>query len=67
MLHTIVVRRAIDAVDRVEREFRSMQRKGDLKEFNASFKAARAIDPSLRYLDFVHTKKTATLEALAVV
>jgi hypothetical protein len=37
---------------------------GDLREFNAAFKAARAADPSLRYADFMEARKVALLEAL---
>ncbi|SFH69833.1 hypothetical protein SAMN04487925_10154 [Bradyrhizobium sp. cf659] len=42
-----------------------MKLKGQLRELNQSFKAARAIDPSLRYADFFQAKKAALLEALA--
>jgi hypothetical protein len=42
-----------------------LQNTGGMKELNRAFKAARAADPSLRYYDFINTKKMAMLEAIA--
>jgi hypothetical protein len=63
--HAMAVQRAIDTVDRIEREFGTMQCKGELKEFNAAFEAARALDPSMRYLDYVLSTKAAMLDAIS--
>jgi hypothetical protein len=43
-----------------------MQKSGDLKDLNRDFKNARAADLKLRYQDYMHGRKAAMLEALAV-
>jgi hypothetical protein len=63
--HHIAVERAIGVVETVERKFDDLKAKGDLREMNAAFKAARAVEPSLRYADFLWAKKAAMLEELA--
>lgn len=42
-----------------------MKSKGELRELNQSFKDARAVDPPLRYAEFLEAKKAALLEGLA--
>jgi hypothetical protein len=42
-----------------------MQHNGGLRDLNRSFKAARKVDRSLRYHDYLHAKKAAMLEAIA--
>jgi hypothetical protein len=44
-----------------------MKESGAMNEFNAAFKAARKVDKSIRYFDFLHSRKAAMLEAIAVV
>ena len=43
----------------------TMQHNGGLRDLNRSFKAARKVDRSLRYHDYLHAKKAAMLEAIA--
>ncbi|MGY3413416.1 hypothetical protein ACVWZV_009583 [Bradyrhizobium sp. GM5.1] len=38
---------------------------GELFEFNAAFKAARKVHPTIRYQDYLHARKAAMLEAAA--
>jgi hypothetical protein len=38
---------------------------GELREWNAAFKEARAVEPTLRYTDFTAAKKAGMLEELA--
>jgi hypothetical protein len=64
--HAIAVDRALAVVATVNETFEKAASNGELREMNAPFKAARAVDPSMRYQDFVHAKKTAMLEALAL-
>jgi hypothetical protein len=54
-----------ETVNHVERTFEAMEQRGELRELNVAFKAARAIDPTLRCWDFMKAKKTAILEAVA--
>jgi hypothetical protein len=61
-----VVQRAFAAVEVVETQIAEMQRAGDLKDLNRDFKAARAADTKLRYHDYLHVRKAAMLEALAI-
>ncbi|WFU44109.1 hypothetical protein QA640_17650 [Bradyrhizobium sp. CB82] len=53
------------AVAHVNARLTAMKSKGELRELNQSFKEARAVDPSLRYSEFMEAKKAALLEALA--
>jgi hypothetical protein len=43
-----------------------MRSTGGLKAFSRAFKEARKADPLIRYFDYIHARKTAMLEALAV-
>lgn len=61
-----VIQRAFAAVQVVETQIAEMQRSGDLKDLNRDFKAARLADPTLRYHDYLHGRKAALLEALAI-
>ena len=48
----------------VNEAFDTAANNGDLKEMNAAFKAARKVDPSLRYADYLNGQKTGMLDAL---
>lgn len=63
--HIVVVERALAAVDVVNRTITEMQRTGGMREFNAMFKAARCVAPSLRYHDYLHHRKAEMLTAMA--
>jgi hypothetical protein len=59
--HAIAVQSAIDAVERVDREFGAMQDMGDLREFNAAFKAARLSNPSIRFAEYLEAARSRCL------
>jgi hypothetical protein len=42
-----------------------MPASGDLRRLNRTFKEARKVDPSVRYVDYLEGWKAAMLEALA--
>ncbi|SFO25953.1 hypothetical protein SAMN05216330_102442 [Bradyrhizobium sp. Ghvi] len=63
--HSIAIGRGRAAVAEVNARLAAMKAKGELRELNHSFKSARAVDPSLRYAEFLEAKKAALLEALA--
>lgn len=63
--HNVAAQRARDAVAEIDRKFEKLQTQGALREINAAFKAARAVDPSLRYADYIQAKKAAMVEAMA--
>ncbi|WP_426413315.1 hypothetical protein [Bradyrhizobium ganzhouense] len=60
--HVTAVARARAAV---EQAFEKMAAAGQMREWNAAFKAARSVKPTLRYAAFIEAKKAAMLEALA--
>jgi hypothetical protein len=59
------VQRALAAVQVVNDTLHRMQHNGGMKGLNAAFKAARKVDRSLRYYDYLHAQKAAMREALA--
>jgi hypothetical protein len=61
----VALSRALDAVRKVNSTIDAMANCGQLAEFNKAFKAARKVDPSVRYHDFLFARKAAMLEALA--
>jgi hypothetical protein len=63
--HAVAVNRAVAAVAKVNETFEKAANAGDLRELNRSFKEARAVDPSIRYVDYLEARKAAMLEALA--
>ena len=63
--HGVAVQRALAAVQAVNDAIDRMQHTGGMKDLNRAFKAARKVDPSLRYFDYLHAHKAAMLEALA--
>ncbi|MDR3401933.1 MAG: hypothetical protein P4L99_05475 [Chthoniobacter sp.] len=63
--HAVAAERAAAAVATIDKNFEAAAVRGELRELNAAFKAARAVDPSLRYADFVAAKKASLIEALA--
>ncbi|RXG92287.1 hypothetical protein [Bradyrhizobium vignae] len=63
--HAIAIDRARAAVAEVNARLAAMKSKGELRELNQAFRAARLVDPSLRYEAFMEAKKAALLEALA--
>ncbi|MFZ5712971.1 MAG: hypothetical protein ACOY3N_09040 [Bradyrhizobium sp.] len=63
--HAIAIGRARAAVAEVNARLAAMKSKGELRDLNQAFRAARLIDPSLRYEAFMEAKKAALLEALA--
>jgi hypothetical protein len=63
--HSIAAGRARDAVATVNQAVADLQAKGELRELNQGFKAARAVDPSVRYQDFVQAWKARMIEAIA--
>lgn len=63
--HAVAIGRAGAAVAEVNERLATMKSKGELRELNQSFRAARAADSSLRYETFIEAKKAAILEALA--
>lgn len=63
--HAIAVQRARAAVAAVEAAFEKMASTGEIREWNAMFKEARAVDPSLRYAAFIAAKKAAMIEEVA--
>jgi hypothetical protein len=64
--HAVATARALEAVATVNGMLDGMKDSGAMKEFNAAFKAARKVDKSIRYFDFLHSKKAALLEQLAM-
>lgn len=62
--HSVATDRALQAVIMVEAKIEVLKQAGDLASVNAAFKAARAANPSIRFGDFMHAKKTELLEAL---
>lgn len=62
--HAVAVARALDAV--VNGMLDKMKESGAMKEFNAAFKAARKVDKSIRYFDFLHSRNAVMLEAIVV-
>lgn len=63
--HHVAVDRAHAAVAAVEDAFEKMTASGEMREWNAAFKAARSVEPTLRYHTFIEAKKAAMLEELA--
>jgi hypothetical protein len=63
--HAVAIDRALAAVAAVNETIDKMGSKGQLREINQAFKAARSVDPSLRYADYMEARKAAMLEALA--
>lgn len=63
--HITAVQRARAAVAAVEQAFDKMTASGEMREWNAAFKAARSVEPALRYHTFIEAKKAAMLEELA--
>lgn len=63
--HAIAVERARAAVAAVEDAFEKMAGTGEMREWNALFKAAREVEPSLRYSDFIAAKKASMIEEVA--
>jgi hypothetical protein len=63
--HAVVVDRASAAVAAVNVAFGKAADSGDLRDLNAAFKAARLIDPSIRYVDYLEARKAVMLEAVA--
>lgn len=63
--HVTAVERARAAVAAVEDAFEKMASSGGMREWNAAFKAARNVDPTLRYATFIEAKKAAMIEELA--
>jgi hypothetical protein len=61
----VVVDRAFAAVEAVSAAFKRMQEAGEMRDINQAFKAARAETPSLRYQDYLQSRKLAALEAMA--
>jgi predicted transcriptional regulator of viral defense system len=64
-VHRIAIQRALAAVQAINDTIDRMQHNGGMKELNRAFKAARKVDPSLRYYDYLHAKKASMLEAMA--
>lgn len=62
--HGIAIARARETVADVDRAFAQLQEQGGLREMNQAFRAARAIDPSIRYQAFMQAKKAGMLEAI---
>jgi hypothetical protein len=63
--HRTAIDRAIVAVTAVNDTIDKMGRTGKLKAFNRAFKEARAVDPSIKYIDYLEARKASMLEALA--
>lgn len=63
--HVTAVDRARAAVAAVEDAFEKMTARGEVREWNAAFKAVRSVDPTLKYRIFMEAKKAAILEELA--
>lgn len=63
--HVTAIDRANAAVAAVNSAIDAMKASGDLLEFNAAFKAARAVEPTLRYATFMEAKKAGMLQELA--
>jgi hypothetical protein len=61
---TLAVERAFEAFAAVNTAIEKMGASGGLHELNAAFKAARAGDPAVRYVDYLEVRKAAMLEAL---
>ena len=61
--HLVAIDRALAAVAVVTDALTSSP--DELQEINAAFKAARKVDPGVRYADYLDAKKAAMLEALA--
>jgi hypothetical protein len=61
----VAVERALEAVTVVNDTIDKMASTGELREFNRAFKEARAVDPSIRYVDYLEARKASMLEALA--
>ncbi len=64
--HALAVSRAMDAVATVNQAIETMTAGGQMREFNRAFKAARKVDAKLRYHDYLHARKAAMLEAIAM-
>jgi hypothetical protein len=63
--HAIAVQRARAAVATVDEAFEKAASAGELRELNRAFKQARAVNPSVRYVDYLDARKAAMLEAIA--
>lgn len=63
--HVTAVERARAAVAVVNATIDRLEASGGMKEFNAAFKAARKVQPGIRYQDYLHARKAAMLEAIA--
>ncbi|WP_426424884.1 hypothetical protein [Bradyrhizobium genosp. A] len=63
--HITAVQRARAAVAAVEDAFECMAASGEMRDWNAAFKEAGSVEPTLRYQTFIEAKKAAMLEELA--
>jgi len=63
--HAVAIDRALAAVAAVSDTIDKMGSTGEFKAFDRAFKEARAVDPSIRYVDYLEARKAAVLEALA--
>jgi hypothetical protein len=64
--HGTAILRALEAVATVNRALEQMMAGGKMRDFNRAFKAARKVDATLRYHDYLHARKAAMLEAIAM-
>jgi hypothetical protein len=64
--HQTAVDRALAAVGIVNDKIDAMKDGGEMKAFNRAFKEARKVDPTIRYFDYLHSRKAALLEKLAM-
>ena len=55
----VAVERALEAVTVVNDTIDKMASTGELRKFNRAFKEARAVDPSIRYFDYIHARNGA--------
>lgn len=65
-LHATAMERALEAVSAVNRAMEAMKNSGQMRDFNRTFKAARKSGSPLRYHDYLHSRKAAMLEAIAM-
>jgi hypothetical protein len=63
--HWGAVDRSLAAVAAVQDAFGTAANNGDLREFDAAFKVARLINPSVRYVDYLEARKAAMLDEVA--
>jgi len=55
--HQTAVDRALEAVTAVNETIDKIGATGELKAFNRAFKEARAVDPSIKYVDYLEAPK----------